>query len=59
MTLENKLSNRKRASQPQLLRLGIQVADQNTGIICILPAHAWSQPYYRYHCYSFKIFRRF
>ena len=44
MTLENKLSNRKRASRPQLLRLGIQVADQNTGIICILPAHAWSQP---------------
>ena len=55
MTFENKVSNRKQAFKPQLLLLGSQ-SQHRTHFI--LPAHAWRQPYYKYHYYSFKIFRR-
>ena len=53
MTFENKVSNWKRALKPQLLRQ----LEHKTHFI--LPAHAWSQPCYKYYYnYSFKIFRR-
>ena len=55
MTFENKVSNRKWAFKPQLLFLGSQ-SEHRTHFI--LPAHTWSQPYYNYHYYPFKIFRR-
>ena len=53
MTFENKVSNWKRALKPQLLRQ----LEHKTHFV--LPAHAWSQPCYKYYYnYSFKIFRR-
>ena len=53
MTFENKVSNRKQSFKPQLLLLGSQ-SEHRTHFI--LPAHAWRQPYYKYHYYHLKYF---